>query len=557
MNPLNPTPSEMSLSNEWFHAKHDCLLPRFVSDYTKNPAQLLALPNARKHVKAVVQTVFDGVHWWCNGQLWTQKDNSKELAGLLDSRILVNTKAESQALRNMLRDDIDCIVLDEWFEDTPTSNAMEHCVEQLLARIAHCQNNLRVDFREHRSILSAWKWRNLRRIGKVWPFELRSTHQWMQSLDDRPWQEARMAYDLREKAGAVLDIRAAYASAIQSMPFPKPGVAWQELRAGQRNPHALHCVLWEPNDAVGRFYHPFWYSVKSVRAQPGYGLSDRVHCWVLDEDLPWLQRHGTVQGVYQSVVPAAMHQHPLADSVKAWRLLLEEETNAGYRALHKTRLVSSHSWTWQPQETMLVADVHALSVHALEEYSSRVGGRVGGMRFNEDLELGSVAQGYKALDSGWYTPVAWIRMKLRSHLMRRVEHAVAHGLDIAYVNIDGMHVRASNQEAIGACHSEFVDTLAPWWVWRVDKTFSKGIWFRPGCYALQGEDGQWSPTNLAPVITGRDWNLWCQARGTLDTRRLVGYWRRPNKPLSWQQYPTIALNAQRQFRSIVRRELQR
>jgi hypothetical protein len=206
---------------------------------------------------------------------------------------------------------------------------------------------------------------------------------------------------------------------------------------------------------------------------------------------------------------------------------------------------------------MMVADMHALAIHSLKEYSSRMGARVGGLRLSDDSEIGWLAQGNNPMDSGWYTPVAWIRMKLRSHLMRRVEHALAHGLEIAYVSVDGIHVRAETQEQIQSCQSQFQDDRAPWWSWRVDKMFSKGIWFRPGSYALQDEQGQWVSTNLPDNITGRDWNLWCQTRGVLDARRDVGYWRRANNPVAWQQFESISLNAQRQFRGIVRRELQR
>ena len=545
----------MTSPAQWLHAKHDCLLPRYAAPSDTEP--MLALPTARKQSKAVVQAAFDGAQWWCNGHVWTLPTDRGEFEALRDARVVVNTAAERLALHAFLGDAVECVALEEWFEDALVSSDLTARVAQLLARMEHCQNVLRVDFREHGSILSAWKWRNLRRIAKDWPRELQSTHQWVQSLDDRPWQEARMAYDLRPLAGAVLDIRSAYASAVEAMPFPAPGVAWKELRAGQRHADALHCVVWEPHDAVGRFYHPFWYNVQGIRAQPGYKDGDHVHVWVLDEDLPWLERHGTVLGVYQSVAPDSMKMHPLSGSISAWRELLANEKEAGYKALHKTRLVSSHSWTWQPRKTMLRSDMHALTVHALEEYSSRVGARVGGLRIGEDPELGLVAQGNAAFESGWYTPVAWIRLKLRSHLMRRVEHALEHGLDIAYVSVDGMHVRGSTQKQIQACHASFDDALAPWWNWRVDKTFAKGIWFRPGCYALQDEQGQWNATNLPDNITGRDWNLWCQARGTLDARKHVGYWRRPNNPQSWQQYPSIALNAQRQFRGIVRREIQR
>lgn len=541
---------------EWHHAKHDCLLPRFVAA-TGTHEPRVQLPKGVSRPKAVVQAAFDGVQWWCNGHTWTPEFHREQLQSIGDARIVVNTVQEQRALHNLLGSDTECVVLDEWFEDVPTGASLENRVAQLLARMKHCQNVLRVDFREHASVLSAWRARNLRRIKKSWPFELQKTHQWMQSIDDRPWQEARMAYDLRPMAGAVLDIRSAYASAVQCMPFPKPGIAWQELRAGQRHPDALHCLVWQPLDAIGRFYHPFWYSVQGVRAQPAYSLGDNVHGWVLDEDLPWLERHGAIVGVYQSVAPKAMEMHPLASSVQTWRQLLEQETNPGYRSLHKTRLVSSHSWTWQPRQTTLVADARTLSLHTLEEYSSRIGARVGSLRLNDDPELGLVAQGNNARHSGWYTPIAWIRMKLRSHLMRRVEHALGHGLDIAYVSVDGMHVRGKSMEGIAACHAEFEDPLAPWWAWRVDKTFAKGIWFRPGSYALQDDKEQWSATNLPQLITGRDWNLWCQSRGTLDARKLVGYWRRPNNPASWSQYPSIALNAQRQFRCIVRRELQR
>ena len=546
----------MDSAGQWHHAKHDCLLPRFVpSDGL--PSRTLVLPLAKKQCKSVVQAAFEGTHWWCNGHLWTTKKNGVELKKLVDSRVVVNTTAERQELHSMLGADVECIVLDEWFDDVARGTSMEHRIEQLLARVAHCQHVLRVDFSDHASILSAWKWRNLRRIKKTWPFELQSTHQWMQSLDDRPWQEARMAYDLRSLAGAVLDIRSAYASAVEKMLFPKPGVPWVPLRAGQRASDALHCVVWEPKDYIGRFYHPFWYSVQGVRAQPGYAAGNSVHTWVLDEDLAWLQRHGSILGVYQSVRPASMEPHPLSGSVSAWKELLEKESIEGYRALHKTRLVSSHSWTWQPREQMLVADVQALTTRVLQEYSSRLAMRIGGLRLNEDSELGLVAQGHSTLDSGWYTPVAWIRLKLRSHLMRRVEHALEHGLEIAYVSVDGMHVRAQTQDQIQSCHTHFEDALTPWWSWRVDKTFARGIWFRPGSYALQTAQGQWDCTNLPDTITGRDWNLWCQTRGTLDARKMVGYWRRANNPLAWQQFPSIALHAQRQYRCIVRRELHR
>lgn len=535
---------------QWTHGKHDSLLPRFLIGSQKK----LALPATRKMPRAVVQAVFDGNVWWCNGQIFTALD---DLQALWDARVIVNTAEEAEALQAALGSQVECLVLDAWFEDSPKSSSMAHRTEQLLARIAHCQHVLRVDFREHSSILGAWRWRNLRRIGKQWPFELQGTHQWMQSIDDRPWQEARMAYDLRPLAGAVLDIRSAYSSAIESMPFPKPGLPWIELRAGQRQEHALHCVVWEPNDAIGRFYHPFWYSVQGARAMPGYNAGDHVHTWVLDEDLPWLARHGRILGVYQSAAPPAVEIHPLSGSVAAWRAALADETQAGYRAMHKMRLVSSHSWTWQPRDTMLAADTRRLSLHALEEYSSRLGTRVGGLRLSEDSELGLVAQGHAATDSGWYTPVAWIRLKLRSHMMRRVEHAMQHGLDIAYVSVDGMHVRGASKETIDVCHENFMDALAPWWQWRVDKTFTKGIWFRPGSYALQSDAGQWTATNLPDNLTGRDWLLWCQARATLDARKAVGYWRRPNNPQAWMAAAPIALDAQRKFRNIVRQELHR
>lgn len=544
----------MDTPNQWLHAKHDCLLPRF-SNKPQDGLQTLGLPAVAKQPRAVVQAAFDGEHWWCNGYLWDKLNNFDDLKGLVGARVLVQTLEERSELHGMLGTDVECVVLDEWFGGVSTFSSMEQRVEQLLARIAHCQNVLRVDFREHNSILSAWKWRNLRRIKKQWSFELRSTHQWMQSMDDRPWQEARMAYDLRPLAGSVLDIRSAYASAVEKMPFPKPGVAWQDLRAGQRDCNALHCIVWEPRDAIGRFYHPFSYSVQGIRAHPGYSMGDQVHIWVLDEDLSWLSRHGTIIGVYQSVTPSSMELHPLADSVSTWRELLRTETEPGYRALHKTRLVSSHSWTWQPRERMLVSDIRALEMHAIEEYSSRLGTHVGGLRLNNDPEIGLIAQGHSTSESGWYTPVAWIRMKLRSHLMRMVEHVVSHGLEIAYVSVDGMHVRGTTQKNIQACYEKFEDTIAPWWQWGLDKNFSKGIWFRPGSYALQNEHGNWDTTNLPDTITGRDWHLWCQTRGTLDARVLVGYWRRPNKPTAWQKFPSIALNAQRKYRCIVRREL--
>ena len=543
----------MPTVRNWRHAKHDNLLPRF-SGYGEQELQL-PLPDAHVRPKSVVQAAFDGEKWWCNGHIYTLQDGS--LRDLLGARVVVNTLYERQQLMHALGETLDCVVLDEWFDDVATNGTLAAQVKQLQLRMEHCQNQLRVDFSRHASMLSAWKWRNLRRIHRQWPVELQSTHRWLQSVDDRPWQEARMAYDLREMAGAVLDIRSAYASAVEKMLFPTPGEPWIVLRAGERHMHAMHCVVWEPTDAQGRFFHPFWYNAQGVRGLPGYGLEDRVHQWVLDEDLAWLQRHGVVHGVYQSVAPASMEHHPLSASVVAWKELLAKETEPGYRRAHKMRLVSSHSWTWQPHATTLIADEHALTVHALQEYSSRPAARIGGLRVHEDHELGLVAQGHAGHDNGWYTPIAWIRLKLRSHLMRRVEHALAHGLEIAYVSVDGFHARAPDIQTIQVCHDTFVDPLAPWWSWRIDKTFAKGIWFRPGSYALQNEDGQWVCTNLPAVVTGKDWNLWCQARGTLDARKNVGYWRRPNKPHLWEQHMSIALHAQRLFRNVVRAHLHR
>lgn len=544
----------MTTTSQWHHGKHDCLLPRFGGSGT----QPIALPYSRTQKKAVVQVAYDGISWWYNGIAWSPTPNEQvgPLQELWDARVVVNTAEERTALLALLGPDLDCIVLDSWFEDAPCGGDLAARVQQLLARMAHCQQVLRVDFSEHNTILASWRHRNLRRIKRDWPAELQGTHLWLQSIDDRPWQEARMAYDTRDLAGAVLDIRSAYASAIQAMPFPKPGVPWTELRAGQRHPDALHCIVWTPTDAIGRFYHPFWYNVKGVRGQPGYQLGDEMHGWVLDEDLAWLSRHGTVLGVYQSVAPGAMTPHPLQGSVAKWQDFLDHESNPGYRGLHKIRLVSAHSWTWQPRTTTLVADVRSLNRYALEQYSSRVAGRIGGLHVSVDPTLGLVAEG-NSEDSGWYTPVAWVRLKLRSHMLRRVEHALDCGLDIAYISVDGFHVRGSSQEAIEACHHAFVDTLAPWFQWRIDKTFLKGIWFRPGSYALQDHNGIWQPTNLPELITGRDWNLWCQTRGVLDARKEVGYWRRANNPVRWEQYPSISLNAQRVYRGIVRRELHR
>lgn len=544
----------MTKSHSWHHGKHDCLLPRLgATDGT-----CIEIPGGRTQTKAVVQVAYDGLSWWYNGVVWTPtaQEGAGPLQDLWDARIVVNTQEERLALEQLLGPDLDCVVLNSWFEDEPPGSDMASRVEQLLARIAHCQEVLRVDFREHKSILSAWRYRNLRRIKREWPVELKSTHQWLQSIDDRPWQEARMAYDMRDMAGAVLDIRSAYASALQHMPFPKPGQPWKVLPAGQRHPDALHCVMWTPTDALGRFYHPFWYSVKGVRGQPGYGLDDQVHTWVLDEDFAWLSRHGRIIGVYQSVVPAAMVKHPLSGSVEKWKTLLSNESNPGYKGLHKMRLVSAHSWTWQPQNTTLVADARSLSLYALEQYSSRVAEKIGGLRISDDPTLGLVAHGH-AQSSGWYTPVAWVRLKLRSHLMRRIEHAVDSGLEIAYVSVDGFHVRAGSQEQIQACHDSFEDPLAPWFDWRIDKTFLRGIWFRPGSYALQNMEGIWQATNLPDIITGRDWSLWCQTRGVLDARKDVGYWRRANVPTRWAELPAVTLNAQRVYRGIVRRELHR
>ncbi len=537
----------------WHHGKHDNLLPRFPG-YREREVQL-PLPNVRLRPKSVVQAVFDGVQWWCNGHMYGDRDTA--LQDLHGARVVLNTAHERQMLVQALGEEVDCVVLDQWFEDAPADETLNARVEQLRRRMALCQNHLRVDFGRHNSLLSAWKWRNLRRIGRQWPVELQSTHQWLQSIDERPWQEARMAYDLRAMAGAVLDIRSAYASAVQSMPFPVPGQGWILLRAGERRNNAMHCVVWEPTDAQGRFFHPFWYSIQGVHGLPGYGPGDRVHQWVLDEDLPWLQRHGVVHGVYQSVVPACMQSHPLAASVVAWKNILAQETEPGFRNAHKIRLVSSHSWTWQPHLSTMVADETTLAMHTLAEYSSRPAARIGGLHVHEDHQLGLVAQGHTGHENGWYTPIAWIRLKLRSHLMRRMEHALNHGLEIAYVSVDGFHARAPHAEQIENCQRSFSDPHAPWWSWRIDKTFSRGIWFRPGSYALQAPDGQWNCTNLPTVVTGKDWNLWCQTRGTLDARKTVGYWRRANHPRMWEQHMTIALNAQRLFRNVVRANLDR
>ena len=539
--------------HDWRHGKNDNLLPRFPGYQTEEVK--LALPSAQMRPKAVVQAVLDGTRWWCNGHIYHACD-----AGLQDlhgARVVLNTAHERQALVQALGENLDCVVLDEWFDDVALDDTLAARVEQLQRRMAHCQNHLRVDFGRHASLLSAWKWRNLRRIHRRWPFELKSTHQWLQSIDERPWQEARMAYDLRSLAGAVLDIRSAYASAVQGMPFPTPGKPWVSLRAGERREHALHCVVWEPTDAQGRFFHPFWYNVQGVRGLPAYALGDRVHQWVLDEDLAWLQRHGVIHGVYQSVAPASLQAHPLGPSVEAWKNLLANETEPGFRNAHKIRLVSSHSWTWQPRLDTMVADRDALAMHTLAEYSSRPAARIGGLHVHEDHELGLVARGHTGHGNGWYTPIAWIRLKLRSHLMRRMEHALAHGLEISYVSVDGFHARGASTEQIEHCHKTFADPHAPWWSWRIDKTFSKGIWFRPGSYALQDQDGHWTCTNLPAVVTGKDWNLWCQSRGTLDARKTVGYWRRANNPGMWEQHMAIALNAQRLFRNVVRTNLDR
>lgn len=534
------------MSMLWHHGRHDNLLSR----YPDGKNVCLPLPRVKATLKAMVQSAWDGHNWWFNG---TQHAHVPDT--VLAARLIVNSKKEEKELLNCGHP-VECIVLDDYFGESST-NSLTESIALLKMRLEYCQDTLRIDFSMFPSALAAWKYRNIRRISKRWPFEYQKTHQWLQSIDDRPWQEARMAYDIREMAGASLDIHSAYASAIEHMLFPKPGTEWTILRAGQRENHAMHCIVWEPTDSVGRFYHPFWYSEHGVHAQPGYSLGDKVHCWVLDQDLAWLQRHGIVHGVYQTVRPGAMDAHPLSSSVTKWRQLLAEDKNTTHRGIQKLRLVSSHSWTWQPQEYTVPATKENLVTLALENYCSHVLPKVGGLSIWEEPSIGWVAKDNDPFKSGWCTPIVWIRLHLRSHLMRRIEQALSHGLEIAYVSVDGMHVRAPSNHTILESQNTFVDPLAPWWTWRIDREFLRGFWFRPGSYALQDKDGVWINTNLPNDITGKDWALWCQTRGALDTRKKIGYWRRPSDIAAWGSPPNIAINGQRYFRNIVREHLHR
>ena len=547
----------MTSTRHWHHGKYDGLLSRYhVVENSK-----LALPAINDHPASLflaIQTLEGG--WWLQHvrtpsqyQAVPSTDYEEPLFvasfkpwELEHARVITMTLQEASHFPH----GVALSSMSTW----PAHCSLDERIATLHRWHTYHAKTLRVDFQRFSSPMDAWRWRSLRRIARDWRSECRATHQWARSIDDRPWQEARMAYDLEDQPGGVLDIRSAYACGVEHLMFPRPGTPWADLKPGTRHEHAMHAIAWTPTDYQGRFYHPWRYNLPGASDMPAYGLSDMVHTWVLDHDLPWLSRHGVIHGVHQSVCPS-LTAHPLANTMAELRGQLANQTIPEFKALLKKRLVSTHTWTWQPQHCYIEATQDVVMQHSLEEYMSRPGPQVGNLRMWNDAEIGDVVESVDALHSGYYTPIMWLRMNLRSHLLRRVEWALQQKATIAYVNVDGIHLRAPSHEVFDAV-AQWEDPHQPWWTWRVDSYFRRGFWMRPGVYALQRLDGQWDKTeNWPDNLTHSVWPDWVGARGALDARDTQGYWRRACDPARWQGPTSITLGSERKLRNLLRQWL--
>ena len=530
----------------WFVGKFDAQVPSFLED-----AKRILIPTQVLRPKTVVLVTKGDEGWWIQGIIY------KDLPLLSGVRVITHSFEEATYLSDSLPLDNEYLALDIVMNHCAactSTSSLERGVA-LEQRIQYLQIHHRVDFTKHTSILGAWRWRDLRRIRKDWgSFELLSTNQWARSVAEQPWQEARMAYDLRPLYGAVLDIDKAYASILEQCAFPKPGIPWAQVSPGTRSLHALHCITWRPTTSIGRFFHPYRYTLQTKSAHPALALDDSISLWVLDNELTWLTQYGVITQYHQTVIPDCS-PHPLSGTIRYLKDTLATVQNPAERALYKQHLVSTHTWTWQPRaEYISLDDPQHILKRYIEDFSSRPFAGQAHILWQTESDIGATLSMPDNTQSGSYVPVAWARLQLRSIMCRLVTALVESNVEIAYVNIDGIHVRAQDK-----AHLEYAFNVAQSCTdlsLRIDKTFDTGFWFSPGHYALCS-DNVWAYTNLPENITGAKWPGWARSIGPLDARPKIGFWRRPNQISAWNQLDSVTPHAQRLFRKLVQTHLHR
>jgi len=517
----------------WSHGKWDAPIVQ-MNINTNTRGVNIPITYSNPAVPLLINYV-NGLWFTDSGQLLTLDD-----LHFVDARWVVRNTFEFEFLTSLGLSNVICL---------------EHESESLSQEerpLSVLRNIIGWDVSKHATSMSAWRHADIKKIRLMWPHGREDSEQFCRSIDDRPWAETRMAYQLKPINGTVLDIKGAYASALAHMPFPKLDAPWSELSPGVRQPYALHLIEFRPTSSLARYYLPFVYTSHHRSSLVAYGSNDRVLVWVTDSMIDALERRGCVERYLQSVLPV-LTQHPLNASALRWMELRERYPD--YASYIKRRANAAHSWTWQPRSHTFTSEQWITKASQWYGLAPKTipPARAFMSAYLDDGISDVVWKMASPENSGCYLPVFWIRMQLRAAITS-VVHALVekHQANIAMVHIDGVHAWAegASREMLYETANVALSNNWPYWTMRENFVFERGVWLKPGSYALMHED-KWVRRGIGVTTSMNNMGPWFETLGVLDTRRDHGFWRRPNCIMRWCHAPNVGLNPSRKLRKVL------